>query len=381
MTAETEDDEALQAFFDEVDKLSIQSSATAAIADNNTEENKTTKRDDVVNTNSKNEKKHVIANAKHNQKAWSDFKKLDLSKDTSVGDGSGSNDNNKISFQIKLPKTKDEKRKKKKDKPPPNNVDTNNATATTLPINDISTSHSHDFPSWVLIIDTCSLLQQNGTQSIHHLIELAKSAISNNANQTTNQLYTPLYEPISIVIPYVVWGELDYISKKLNKNNNNNNLEEEEVEKNEMNAHLARKAIRMLRDELELSQQINRVGLPNSGSSNNALPRRSCVLHSQSIVESNEAAKKYLSKEIQSTNDDYILACALMENEKYKSNTFGIMGGSGSAAGGVVVITLDNNLSCKCLANDMKVHSPSSFVKYYEKRMESLKQRVANRLA
>jgi len=50
--------------------------------------------------------------------------------------------------------------------------------------------------------------------------EIAKFAITNNTNQTINQLHTPLYEPISIVIPYVVWGELDYISKKLNKNNN-----------------------------------------------------------------------------------------------------------------------------------------------------------------
>jgi len=216
------------------------------------------------------------------------------------------------------------------------------------------------------------------------LIQLAKSAISNNTNQTTNQLHTPLYEPISIVIPYVVWGELDYQSKKLNKNNNS--LEEGEVEKN-ANSHLARRAIRMLRDELELSRQISRAGVVNSSVSNNVMPRSSGVLHSQSIVESNEAATKYLSKKIQVTNDDYILACALMENEKYSkqsTNTFGTSSSSSSsssAAGGVVVITLDNNLSCKCLANGLKVDSPSSFVEYYEKRMESLKQRAASRLA
>ena len=184
-----EDDEALQAFFDEVDKLSINDNGdmqSSAAADSDTGENKATKRDDVVNTNSKNEKKHVIANAKHNQKAWSEFKMLDLSKDTSIGDGSGGGINdkdNKISFQISR------KKKKKKDKPPPNNVDTNNATDKTFSINETSTSHSHDCPSWTLILDTCSLLQQNGIQSIHHLIELAKSAITNNANQTTNHLH------------------------------------------------------------------------------------------------------------------------------------------------------------------------------------------------
>ena len=376
MTVETED-EALQAFFDEVDKLSINYNGdiqSSAAADKDTEENKTTKRDDVVNnTNSKNEKKHVIANAKLNQKAWSEFKKLDLSKDTSVIDtGSGGSDNNKISFQI----TNNKKKKKKKDKT--GYVDNTTATAT-LQINDIPTNHSNDCPSWVLIIDTCSFLEQNGIQTIHHLMELAKSTISNNANQTTNQLHTPLYEPISIVIPYVVWGELDYQSK-LNKVNNNN-LEEGEVEKNEINAQTARRAIRMLRDELELSQQINsRAGLPGSSVSSINVPRSSGVLHSQSIVESNAAADKYLSKEIQVTNDDYILACALMENEEYKSNNaFGTSSSSSSAAGGVVVITIDNNLSCKCLANDLKVHSPSSFVEYYEKRMESLKQRAASR--
>jgi len=386
MTAETEDDEALQAFFDEVDKLSINDnidniqSPAAAAADNDTVENKTTKRDDVVNTNSKKEKKHVIANAKHNQKAWSEFKKLDLNDNTAGGSG-GSEDKNKISFQIKS--TKDKKKEKKKVKQP-SNVDTNNTTAaTTLQINN-SSIVSHDCPSWTLIVDTCSLLQQNDMHSIHFLIQLAKSAISNNTNQTINQLHTPLYEPISIIIPYVVWGELDYISKKMNKNKNSSlELDEEEVEKNEMNSHLARKAIRMLRDELELSQHINsREGVsPSSASSNNVLPRSSGVLHSQSIVESNEAADKYLSKEIQVTNDDYILACALMENEKYKqsSNTFDTLGSS--KAGGVVIITLDNNLSCKCLANNLKVDSPSRFVEYYEKRMESLKQRAASRLA
>jgi len=381
MTAETEDDEALQAFFDEVDKLSIKEdsdiqSSVAAATDKDTEEIKTPKRDDVVNTNSKNEKQHVIANAKHNQKAWSEFKKLDLNDNTAGGSGGS---DKKISFQIKS-STKDKKRKKKKDKLPPNNVDTtNNTTNTILPIND-SSIISLDCPSWTLIIDTCSLLQQNGIQSIHQLIELAKFAITNNTNQTTNQLHTPLYEPISIVIPYVVWGELDYQSKKMNKNNS---LEEGEVEKNETNASIARRATRMVRDELELSQQINsRVDVLSSSISNNIVPRSSGVLYSQSIVESNAAADKYLSKEIQSTNDDYILACALMENEKYKqSNTFGTMGSSGSSTGGVVVITLDNNLSCKCLANELKVHSPSTFVEYYEKRMESLKQRAASRLA
>ena len=364
MTAETEDDEALQAFFDEVDKLSINDNGdmqSSAAADSDTGENKATKRDDVVNTNSKNEKKHVIANAKHNQKAWSEFKMLDLSKDTSIGDGSGGGINdkdNKISFQISR------KKKKKKVKQPPNNVDVNNTTDTALPINETSTSHSHDCPSWTLILDTCSLLQQNGIHSIQKLIELAHFAITNNTNQTTNQLHTPLYEPIRIVIPYVVWGELDYISKKMNKNNNNS-LEEGEVEKNETNASIARRAIRMLRDELELSQQINRADIQGSVPSN-ILPSRSGVIHSQSLVESNKAANRYLSKDLQSTNDDYILACALKENENYKQFT----------AGGVVVITLDNNLSCKALANDLKVHSPSSFVDYYEKRMESLKQRT-----
>jgi hypothetical protein len=170
----------------------------------------------------------------------------------------------------------------------------------------------------------------------------------------------------------------------LNKNNNNS-LEEGEVERNEMNASTARRATRMLRDELELSPINSRVGAVSSSvSSNNVLPRcNRGVLHSQSIIESNEAADKYLSKEIQSTNDDYILGCALMESEKYKlSNRFGAMVSSSSAAGGVVVITLDNNLSCKCLANELKVDSPSSFIEYYEKRMESLKQRaVAGRLA
>lgn len=119
----------------------------------------------------------------------------------------------------------------------------------------------------------------------------------------------------------------------------------------------------MLRDELETSITNN---------------KSSVVIRSQSLLESNEAASKFLpADDVQSrTNDDHILACALIEHEKH------CKGSSGNrAAGGVVIITLDNNLTCKAYANELKVYSPSNFKEYYEKRMASLRERAAGRLA
>ena len=190
------------------------------------------------------------------------------------------------------------------------------------------------------------LIDDNGIGE-QKLIHMANAA----AHQCNKGLIS---EPINIVIPFKVWGELDYQSKKSTT---------EESTKN--NAYAARKAIRILRDELEVSNQ--------GDISNNIIPT---ILRSQSLLESNKAASRFLPKDSQPTNDDYILACAMMENEKYSKNNKVILS---SSAGGVVIITLDNNLACKAYANSLRVDSPLTFSQYYNKRITSLRQRAANR--
>jgi len=210
----------------------------------------------------------------------------------------------------------------------------------------------HQCPRWTLIIDTCCLIHDNG-MGIQNIIDLANHAANAHIraqNQKNVALATPTVdEPIDIVIPFKVWSELEYQSKSAEPKN----------------AYAARTVMRMLRDELESN------GINANGSS------KCNALRSQSLLESRDAAAKFLSKDFQSTNDDHILACALMENETFGSN----QPTSSEVAGGVVIVTLDNNLACKAYANGLKVYgSPSKFQEYYHKRMSSLRQRAAGSL-
>ena len=114
------EDNKLDAFFAEVDKLSINdnalSSASTVSDKNNSDPIKSEKiKGDVdVDAPKRNNdnKHHMIANANNSQKAWSDFKKLDLpsSNDDSAVKSSGEK---KISFQIKNVKGKKKKKTKK----------------------------------------------------------------------------------------------------------------------------------------------------------------------------------------------------------------------------------------------------------------------------
>ena len=381
-------DNELQAFLEEVEKLSIDHEPAAyaknddkkAVVD---EENSAD--DDCpkvhVNANENNdgnissasqsraEKKAVIANANNSRRAWSEFKKLDLSNTSSSAEGG---DKTKVSFQIKSAKGKKEKRKKQQPaKQKQTSLETtvsdklNNGaapvagqkqTASEGPISklgNVSDVSEYECPRWTLIIDTCSLIQENGID-VQKLIDIANHAANANQQQQNGGLVTMVEELIDIVIPFKVWGELDYQSK-LAENDN---------------AYAARRAIRMLRDEMEKSGDT--IHAKKGGSKNYKVTR------SQSLMESREAADNFLAKDLQSTNDDHILACAIMENAK-----FNVMSTSSNAttAGGVVIVTLDNNLACKALANGLRANSPSQFYDYYVRRMNSLRQRAAGQLA
>ncbi len=182
-----------------------------------------------------------------------------------------------------------------------------------------------------------------------NLINLATNAsdacIKALQNQRTAALMiTIVDEPIHIVIPVMVWNELDYQSKSKSSE--------------ATTMYAAREVIRMLRDELE-SEVISNRG----------------VVRSQSLLEARQAGDNYLRKDSKYTNDDHILACAMMEYEAYKNDSEKL------DAGGVVMVTLDGNLACKAISNGLKVYSPAEFQEYYQKRMSSLRQRAVVRLA
>jgi hypothetical protein len=203
-------------------------------------------------------------------------------------------------------------------------------------------------PRWTLIIDTCCLIEKNGA-GVKNLINLATNAsdacIKALQNQRTAALMiTIVDEPIHIVIPVMVWNELDYQSKSKSSE--------------ATTMYAAREVIRMLRDELE-SEVISNRG----------------VVRSQSLLEARQAGDNYLRKDSKYTNDDHILACAMMEYEAYKNDSEKL------DAGGVVMVTLDGNLACKAISNGLKVYSPAEFQEYYQKRMSSLRQRAVVRLA
>mmetsp|Transcript_24606 Transcript_24606/g.59325 ORF Transcript_24606/g.59325 Transcript_24606/m.59325 type:complete len:371 (+) Transcript_24606:60-1172(+) len=355
-------DDGFQAFLDELEQLSIHHSEASAAE-------KTDKGPTLGSVGAKKriagsggakksefDKRNALANANDNQRAWSEFKNLDLS---SINNGSASNSNGdkaKVSFQIKSAKDKKQKKKKnkvaaKKQLEQENHPDEPTmgiacSETVSVPLENVDGSDC-GCPRWTLIIDTCCLLNDNG-RSVQGLIDMANNT-ANALTRAQNQknvasMTTTVEEPIDIVIPFKVWSELEYRSKS----------DETDV------AYSARIAIRMLRDELESRGH-----------------EKCSVLRSQSLLESHAATTKYLPKDSRPTNDDHILACAMMEDEKSRS----AFPTAAKAAGGVVMVTLDNNLACKGYANGLKVDSPSKFRGYYQKRMASLRHRAAGRFA
>ena len=323
------------------------------------------------------EKESVIKNATNNSRAWAEFTKLDLPKPVAGSTPDGDVIRPKISFKIQSGKSKSKKKNKstrQAEKEMDSMISDFAAGIENTGTHDKQSSHtggdvSHkesstnsscfsqdSWPSWTLVIDTSSLVNDNGFE-VQRLIDLASHVSNKHFNWQKQNANSRQYasvnaimeEPITIVMPYKVWNELEYQSKS-----DNSDL-----------AFSARTVMRMLRDELQ--QSYNYTVKDNVG------PSR--VVRSQSILESQDAAKKYVSHDIISnpTNDDHIIACALLEQSKCAAEP------GSSISGGVVMITSDNNMTCKALSNGLKVYSPSKFHAYYQERIESLRQRASRR--
>jgi len=224
-------------------------------------------------------------------------------------------------------------------------------------------SHGHACllpPQWIAVLDTCALLESY--QSVCDMIKLAKDT----AAFAEGTLDASFFEALTVVVPYTVWDELDYRSKVIS---------------DEEQRYKARRATRILSDELRL--QDNKQHLFGFAAKKSDVSIISSI-RSQSRIESHQAIEKFILLSTASNdkilaNDDKILACALWEQDQlakarahattlYKHTT---------AAGGVVLITFDKVLTGKARADHISVYSPVDFIRYYNKRMASLKSRAS----
>ena len=159
---------------------------------------------------------------------------------------------------------------------------------------------------FILIIDTCCLVGDNGVAAVEELLKL----------------------DLDTVIPFKVWGELEGQSKRKDC---------------PQTAFEARSAMRLLRAKLEQNAAANSNTCNTLRSKANTI--RLNILRSQTILDSREAANKFLSKDFrESTNDDHILACAMLEKERAnRLLPFQDLD--------VVILTRDNNLAVRVIIN------------------------------
>jgi len=257
-------------------------------------------------------------------------------------------------------------------------------------------------PQWIAVLDTCAILESY--ESVCAMIQLAKEAATAAAEASHFLHHHPARrafasEALTIVVPYTVWDELDYRSKEID---------------DEHQRYKARRAARMLTDELRREQrqedasnrqhqrqtqtqaQTQTVGKPwlESGSirSQSRIESHRAVEEFVLLLTSSSSLKAAASTEGIANNDDKILACALCEQDRFmntrsktkvnsnateSNNDATRIRQRAATAGGVVLITSDKVLTGKARADRLSVYSPSEFVRYYNKRMASLRSRAS----
>ena len=231
----------------------------------------------------------------------------------------------------------------------------------------------HQNPKWIVVLDTCVLLE-----SFDDITALISTAI--HADSQLKRLPVSSVEPITVVIPYTVWTELDFRSK---------DPEDEDLR------YRARRAVRMLNTELskhgqqqkqqqQQQQQQQLHGSDNNYSTNDSIIM-DAVIRSQSRAGLDAAAREFLSTlddaqhtstgpAVAANNDDHILFCARLEQRQHltRNNNEALI------AGGVVLLTQDNVLTGKARADGVVVYAPRKFVDYYKRRAASLRHRTGN---
>uniref|UniRef100_A0A7S4NHW5 PIN domain-containing protein n=1 Tax=Odontella aurita TaxID=265563 RepID=A0A7S4NHW5_9STRA len=204
-------------------------------------------------------------------------------------------------------------------------------------------------PCWVAVVDTCCFLDR--VNVMESVLDVVHFAVHNQHHDWA--------ERIEVVVPYKVWGELDYQSK-LGRSAQDDGTA----------SYRARRAIRMLESELQLQSDRAKLYLRNQGD---------CVkehIRTQTLESMNDAAEQYLAPlASEANNDDHILACALAEQQSIQCSRASDLSSSHVGVGGLVLLTVDRNLSCKALANHLTVKNPLEFATCHRRRMNSLKAR------
>lgn len=288
----------------------------------------TEKSNDYMNTKStiKKEKQQLIQRASSTQQKWREF------HDSKTENVSGITDRKPISMSLTKKDVKNAKRKKKKNVfqsqyKIENDVASTDIEQSTLP-KELRT------PSWCLVLDTCSLLDNRSYDALQDLYDIAAAV----ASQTTIQGK----EPIQIVVPYMVWNELDYRMKS-------SSLGEDDK-------YQARRAVRLLND---FASAVNSDGYQ--------------YFHSQTRSEM-EQSSKGRDKSITITNDEYILLCATQKKQQECSTSNIVMS---AFHPNVVLLTLDNVLIGKASSEQIKAMDPVEFKVFYRKREQSLRERFS----
>mmetsp|Transcript_26441 Transcript_26441/g.57300 ORF Transcript_26441/g.57300 Transcript_26441/m.57300 type:complete len:457 (+) Transcript_26441:10-1380(+) len=321
------------------------------------------------------EKYNYIHRAESVKASWTEFQICNNAGDSERGkEGSKGAAAAPISFSLKQAKGKKKKKKMTKDSSSSKKRHDNYAEAAEQVSEKRENTNGGTLqqrPRWTAVIDTCCLLDDGG-DAIREIIRLAKSSQYIKDADPTYALNAASLDEIQLVIPHVVWSELDGISKRAQgRRFRSDNHDGGPIDEAEELSRRARGATRMLREEMEVEAAAFRRGHLLDGG------YKRQVLKSQTMLEMKAASRKYLSSSTANevVNDDHILACALTEASKSTADddqvdTSPTSVAAVAVAGGSVLLTNDHNLACKAIANGVRVFCPMEFCKHISLRSE-----------
>jgi hypothetical protein len=306
------DNDKLEEFFNDVEKLTIHSNDC-----NDDAGDAIVCRQDKIQA--KASTKEMLSRAEAGRKSWTDF--FDTVPPNSTNSLETHERRRLVSFSLKK-KGKKPKSKKPSDK-----------EQNMPPLPPLSLQR----PRWIAVLDTCAAIE-----SYEAICDLIFEATKADPRETG-------VECITVVIPYKLWDELDYRSKKAGGE-----------------GYRERRVLRMLNNELE-----------NQGRSHLLKTSDAVrVIRTQSRAEMGKANQDFLTTHgaMDTNNDDSILSCALAEQGRLLAEPVG----SNVPMSGdkVVLLTLDKVLSGKARADGVTPYTPVDFVEYYKQRAASLRQRT-----
>jgi hypothetical protein len=330
----------------------------------------------------KTKKKSLIGKAESNQMAWQTFNATTLNTSSANATSTSTSSRTTETAEVRKPvsfslsKKDIKKAKKKKDKKVAQKL-LETATVADEDTFKIGSAPRHiipqelQIPSWILVLDTCALLESYEIiQDIYHCAQDMLDHIQESGIRHDDPM-----EPIQIVIPYMIWNELDYRTKATA-------LEENDRFK-------ARRAVRMLKELASSpSSSAQSAGLMRGRERRQELQGEDGVFQifrSQSRIEMDQSRVRHelssgmsvtsRTDTVEWTNDDYILLCALQQQQRQQRHA----GENNSATAfdpSIVLLTLDQVLTGKATSDRVTVMTPKKFWTHHGNRMRSLRERA-----